>query len=86
MEINLHIERLILDGLPVDRKGSEVIRAVIETELARLVAENGLAASLHSGGSVANAPAGVVQVTRDCSSKKIGEQIAESVHESLLQT
>ena len=38
MNINVHIERLVLEGLPVTDPDSPIVQAAIETELARIVA------------------------------------------------
>ena len=37
MRINVHIERLILDGLPVTSLQGPEVGAAVETELARLL-------------------------------------------------
>jgi len=40
MNINLHIEQLALDGLPLSRGGGESLKAALQTELTRLFAES----------------------------------------------
>ena len=40
--INLHIERLVLDGLEVDRAQAGHVKTMIITELSRLLATHGL--------------------------------------------
>jgi hypothetical protein len=42
--INLHIDRLVLDGLPVAGQDGPLIGAAVETELARLLERDGEAA------------------------------------------
>ena len=42
MNINIHIERLVLDGLPVAGPDSSIVQVAIETELARALAGQGL--------------------------------------------
>ena len=44
--IHLHIERLVLDGLPIDRGQGPHVQAAVEAELTRLLTENGLDATL----------------------------------------
>ena len=44
--IHLHIERLILDGLPIECAQGPHVQAAVEAELARLLTENGLDATL----------------------------------------
>lgn len=38
--INLHIERLVLEGLPLGVRDGPLVRAAVEAELARLLAED----------------------------------------------
>jgi hypothetical protein len=39
MNVNLHIERLVLDGLSVTSRGGAELQVALELELARLLAE-----------------------------------------------
>ena len=41
MIVNLHIERLVLDGLPVGSHEGPLVQAAVSAELARLFAEGG---------------------------------------------
>lgn len=52
MNINLHIERLVLDGFSVERRDSRALRRSVEEEFTRLLAANGLSSELRSGGSL----------------------------------
>ena len=51
MTIHVHIERLVLDGLPVTHAQGPQVRAAVEAELARWLAERGLAPGLAQGGA-----------------------------------
>ncbi len=42
MDINLYIERVIIEGIPVSPREQRILKVRIESELARLLAENGL--------------------------------------------
>jgi hypothetical protein len=79
--INLHIERLVLDGLPVSRGQGELVQAAIETELTDLLAEQGLSSS--SAGAVAHLSADSIQVTHDSKPASMGHQIARAIYASL---
>lgn len=50
--IDLHIERLVLDGLDLDAHNGAMLGAAIEAELARLLAEGGLQGELMVGGAI----------------------------------
>ena len=48
MRIQVHIERLILHGLPVESHQRGPVRAAVESELARLITARGLSSGLMS--------------------------------------
>jgi hypothetical protein len=79
MSINIHIERLILDGLSVSDAQSPIIGAAVERELARLLATGGLERSLQSGGAWATVPVGAVHLTAS-KPAQLGRQIAQAVY------
>jgi hypothetical protein len=80
MKINLHIERLVLDGLPVGSHQGALIQSAIEAELARLLAGNGLEPELVSGGALGSLRAGGIRLEQDSTAPQLGEQIAGAVH------
>ena len=83
MKIKLHIERLILDGLNVERLDGSVVQAAVETELARLLSTEGLHPSLLSGGAMPHAPGGSIQLTSESSPARLGTQIAQAAYGGL---
>jgi len=85
MNINVHIERLILDGLPASYAEGFYIGAAVETELARLFATGGLVSSLQTGGAWANMPAPAIHLSTGKPSQ-IGSQIAKAIYGSLTPT
>jgi hypothetical protein len=52
MRISVHIERLILEGLPVTSPQGHQVQAAVESELVRLLATADLLRELHAGGAV----------------------------------
>jgi hypothetical protein len=82
MTINLHIERLVLD-LPVGAGQGALIQSAIETELARLLAGNGLASELMAGGAMPRLTAGSIQLTNDMTPARLGKRIAGAVHSAI---
>jgi hypothetical protein len=80
MNINLHIERLILDGLPLEARDGAAVRAAVETELARLLSHNDGATSRQTGGATPSVRADAIQVTAQSSPTQIGQQIAGSIY------
>jgi hypothetical protein len=80
MTIHLHIDELVLDGFPsVDRFR---IAAAVETELARLLAEQGAPPSLRTG-AVDRLDGGSFNVARPSRPEAIGVQVAQAIYGGL---
>lgn len=85
MNITLHIDRVVLDGLPVTRSQGALVQAAIEAELAQLLTEGGLASDLQSGVAVPHVKADAIQPTNN-NPRQLGQQIARSVYGGIGQT
>jgi hypothetical protein len=83
MNINLHIERLVLDGLPVESRQADALREAVEAELIRLLTESGLSAGLQTGGVIPRLQAQAIHLDARNSPPQIGEQIGRAVYGSL---
>ena len=83
MKINLHIERLVLEGLPVTSGQARLVQAAVQQELTRLLGFSGIAPQLMSGGAMPHARGGAVRFGGKESPRQLGTQIAQSVHEEL---
>ncbi len=83
MNINLHIERLILDGLPFETRDRTLLQAAIETEVARLLTQNGIAPNLQNGGAMPSVRADAIQITNQNSPDQLGRQIGGSIYGSI---
>ena len=83
MKINVHIERLVLEGLPLSRAHGPLVQRAVEAELARLLAGNGIANDLRSAGTIPRAVGSPVQYASEASPQQLGTQIAQSVHAGL---
>jgi len=81
MNINVSIERFVLDGLPMSRSQGVLVQEAVETELARLLAEKGL--SHLSAGAVPHLSANSIEVTRDSNPAQLGHQIARTLMEGI---
>ena len=79
MNVQLHIERLILDGLPVTAAQGPRVKAAMEAELTRLLVEGGLSHEL-GGGAIPQVRAGNLQFSPECSPVHLGKQIAQSAY------
>jgi hypothetical protein len=82
MSINLHIERLILDGIYFRSASGPAIGAAVEEELGRLLREGGVGPSFRAGGAWANTPAGMVELGSS-QPAQLGQQIALAVYQGI---
>jgi hypothetical protein len=77
--VHVHIDRLVLTGLPVDRRAGPAIREAVAAELARLFAAGGVPpaadAAVVRAAPVAAPPGGPPEA--------LGAAIARSVHGGL---
>jgi hypothetical protein len=83
MNINLHIERLILDGLPVRPGENRTLQIALEHELSRLVLASGLPPTFSTAGAVPHVGPGTVRFSERDNAKQLGTKIAQSVHQGL---
>jgi hypothetical protein len=86
MNIHLHIERLILDGMPITNQQGPLVQTAVEAELTRLLTEQGFANSLQAGGALPLLQAQPVQFTPGNSPVQLGTQIAQSVYSGIGNT
>ena len=80
MNINLHIERLILDGLPVEQRQGLTLQAAVERELVRLLTDSASVAPFNTGGTLASVKGGSIQVAEGAEATGLGKQIAAAVY------
>jgi hypothetical protein len=85
MNVNMHIEKLILDGLTVAPAERPSLQAAVETELAWLLAEGGLAPALQGGGALPSLRAGGIELQGEGNPVHLGAQIARAVYEGMGQ-
>ncbi len=79
MNIKLHIDRLVLDGLDFSPDQQQVLQTSVVNELTRLLSEGGVAPHLSGGIALARLSAGDIQVA-DSRPAQLGRQIAQSVY------
>jgi hypothetical protein len=83
VKINIQIERLVLDRLPIERHQGSLLQAAVEAELSRLMAAGGLADDLMSAGAVPSVPAPNIQLGADNSPIQLGQQIGRALNGGL---
>lgn len=82
MNINLHIERLVLDGVPLAPNQRPALQAAVAAELTRLLEQDGLQNRLSSG-AFYSVPAAGIQLPHDASPAQLGKQIAGTVYKGI---
>jgi hypothetical protein len=80
MNVSLHIERLILDGVNIAPGQRHLLHASVQTELARLLNEGGLAAQLTHGGALPQVASPAIQLNSGHGPAELGRQIAGAVY------
>jgi len=83
MNINLHIERLILDGVPFESRNRALLQTAIETELARLLTQNDAPSNWQSGGATPSVRADTIQIMPQNTPAQLGEQIAGGIYQGI---
>jgi hypothetical protein len=80
MNIRLHIEGLVLDGVDVPPEQRHLLQVSVEAELARLLASRGVSARLAAGGALPQVFANGIQLASGNAVAELGGQIARSVY------
>ena len=83
MKIDLHIERLILEGLPVSSHDGPQVRAAVQAELSRLLSLQGFSGELQAGGTFPAVRTRPIHLEPQAGPRQIGRQIAHSVYRGL---
>jgi len=83
VNINLHIERLVLEGLNIGLGHGALLRQAVEAELSRLFSEGGLALGIKLGGALPNIRAGSIELNDNDSPSRLGQEIARSVYSGI---
>lgn len=83
MKIELHIERLVLDGLPIEHSDRLLVMAAVERELAQLLTAGGLTGGLLTGGAMPRLSAGEIRLGAESTAAQVGQQIAQAVYRGI---
>jgi hypothetical protein len=83
MKLEIHIERLVLDGLDIPYHRQPELQGAVETELASLFTANVPANDLFSGGTVSHIAAGDISGADENTPGRLGRQIARAVYEGV---
>lgn len=80
MSVHLHIEHLVLEGLPVEVGDGGSVQAAVETELTRLLADGALGPGLFAGGARPSVASEDIHLTGNETPATLGRQIGQTVY------
>jgi hypothetical protein len=83
MMVSLHIERLVLDHLPIAARQSPEIQTAVEAELTRLLGERSVPSSLINTGAIDGLAGGTMRVEWSTTPVQVGTAIATAIHSAL---
>lgn len=83
MNIRLHIDRLVLDGLPLGAHDGRLVQAAVEAELSRLLAAGIAPEAFGQGFAVPGLRAEAVRLEAGATPQGIGAQVAQAVHKGI---
>ena len=83
MRVELHIERLVLDGLEVAPGQGDRLRGAVAAELGRLLRQGALAPALAAGGARPHLAGGVLRPAAEGGGARLGRQIARAAYDGL---
>ncbi len=80
MNIELNIERLVLDGVPLEPGQGDSLRASVEVALQRLLTEGHVPPRLANGGAVPHVSGATIHLAEKADSRHLGQQIAGAIY------
>ena len=83
MKIHLHIERVVLEGVPFSVAERSLLQATMERDLTQLLRNGGLSDEFRTVATLEYVPAGAVRVGKESGPRTLGTDIAHAVHQGL---
>jgi hypothetical protein len=80
LNVNLNIERLVLEGFQLRPGEHMLVRAAVESELSRLLTERGVSPQLLRGGALPRLDAGDMRLSGGETPRQVGAQIARALY------
>jgi hypothetical protein len=83
VDIRVHIERLVIEGMPVSPGERPLIQAALEAELADRLAAGSLEPAMLAGSAIPRLAAGTIHLPPQPEAAALGRQIAGAIHTGL---
>ena len=81
--IHLHIERIVLEGLPISSHSQELLKTALEAELSRQMATGDIPSTFLQEGAISHVAGGSLQVQSETNPAQLGMQIAQAIYASV---
>ena len=81
MKIKVHIERVVLDGVPAAEP--RLLRRALQKELTQKLTEGGLSQEFRHGGAVPFVGGGSIEIGKAHLASKLGTQVAGAVYRGI---
>ena len=83
MNINVHIDRLILDGIDVEPSQKKELKAAVETELRQQLVNLGIGSTMQSNINHQSVKGGSLSIENIPTSASLGQQIGNAVYKGV---
>lgn len=81
--LHLHIERLVIDGLPLEGTEGTLFRSALETELTRLLRDGGISTDGVRGVALDSLPHAQCALADAADARASGRRVAGTLYETL---
>ena len=83
MIVNLHIDRVVVDGVSLERGSERQVRAAVERELSSLFLTRGVPLSVQHSMALPAVSGNTIPVSNGVSATRVGSQIAQAVYQGI---
>lgn len=80
MDIQVHIERLVVDEALIGNGDRDALQVAVTTELTQLLAAQGLGEAWRAGGAAPYVRGGTIQPTAGQDPARLGQQVAQAIY------
>lgn len=83
MNINVHIDRLILDGIDVEPSQKKELKVAVETELSQQLVNLGIGSTMQSNNNHQSVEGGSFSIENVRRPTRLGQQIGNAVYKGV---
>jgi hypothetical protein len=83
--IHIQIDRLILDGWPLDQRQARLVQSAIETELSQQMSSSNMVGQFDTGSALARATTEPVKWNTANGAATLGTQVGQAISRSIQQ-